>query len=117
MSTTTAVDVPFISPAIVRAARAAAGLDQRIGAFEALTIKVGLYGRGWSLDDGSDALLHRAAGGWILASPFRPVPAGMPASLKDASERRAAGGRELRRLLAELPFTGQPLTIPLHAAA
>jgi hypothetical protein len=114
---TTAVDAPFISPAIVRAARAAAALDQRIGTFDALTIKVGLYGDGWSLDDNSDALLHYAGGNALIASPFRPVSEGLPAGIKAAAERRFAGGKELRRLLAELPFTGEPLTIPLHAAA
>jgi hypothetical protein len=41
----------------------------------------------------------------------------MPAGMKAASERRYAGAQELRRLVAELPFTGEALNIPLHAYA
>ncbi|MEU1372012.1 hypothetical protein ABZ454_38895, partial [Streptomyces sp. NPDC005803] len=86
-------------------------------AFAALTIKVNLYGRGWSLDDRSDAILRNISGGTLICSPFHPVPQGMPDSLKDASERRYAAAQELRALLSELPFTGEALTIPLHATA
>ncbi|MFD0032487.1 hypothetical protein ACFVJK_30320 [Streptomyces sp. NPDC127172] len=113
----TTVEVPFLSSALIRAARAAAALDQRIGIFDALTIKVGLYGDGWSLDDNSDALLHYAGGNALIASPFRPIAPGLPARIAEAAERRFAAGMELRRLLAELPFTGEALTIPLHAVA
>lgn len=113
------VDVAFISPDVVRAARAAAALDQRIGGkhFEALTISVDLYGRGWSLDDNSDAFLRNISGGSVICSPFRPVPDRLPDSLKAASEARHAAGQELRQLLAALPFNGDALRIPLHAAA
>jgi hypothetical protein len=113
------VDVPFISPALVRVARAAAALDQRIGGekFTSLTIKVGLYGKGWSLHDNSDAVLRYADGGALYCAPFRPVPAFMPPSLAAASERRYAAAQELRGLVAELPFVGEGLPIPLKAYA
>jgi hypothetical protein len=118
MNTTTA-DAPFISPALITAAREAAALDQRIGGadFTSLTIKVGLYGKGYSLHDNSDAILRRADGTVLYCAPFRPVPEYMPASIKAASERRYTAAQELRRLVAELPFDGEGLRIPLHAYA
>ncbi|MFD0393396.1 hypothetical protein ACFQ3Z_16320 [Streptomyces nogalater] len=64
-----ATDIPFISPALIAAARKATALDQR-----------------------------------------------MPASIKPAAERRYAASQE-RRLVAELPFPGMGLEIPLHAYA
>ncbi|MFG3287310.1 hypothetical protein ACGF3G_00610 [Streptomyces sp. NPDC048179] len=114
----TVTNTVFISPALVRAAREAAALDQRIGGegFASLTIKVGLYGKGWSLDDNADAILRRADGSVLYCSPFRPAAERMPASIKAMAERRYAAAQELRRLVAGLPFTGEGLRIPLHAA-
>jgi hypothetical protein len=110
----TAVDVPFISPAMVYAARVAAALTERMGgpeAFTTLTIKVGLYGRGWGFHD---ALLGRAEGGNLIISPFREVDESSP--FAEQSRRRFAAAEELRAHLAKLPFTGEALPIPLHAA-
>ncbi|WP_333746112.1 hypothetical protein [Streptomyces sp. IBSBF 2950] len=110
---TAAADVVFISPALVRAARGAAALDQRIGHFTHLTIKVNHHFTGWSLD--GDAVLSRAEGGVLYASPFRPVDESSP--FAEQSRRRFAAAEELRALVAEIPFTGDALTIPLHAVA
>jgi hypothetical protein len=116
MSTT---DVPFITPAIVAAARQAAALDQRINGHKAtdLTIKTNLYATAWAVDDDSDALLHYADGGILYCSPFRPVDDRMPAVIRASAERRHAAAEKLRILLAELPFNGEPLRIPLRAYA
>jgi hypothetical protein len=110
----TTVDVPFISPAMVRAARDAAALDHRIGGpdrFTTLTIKVGLGGTGWGFHD---AILDYADGGALIVSPFREVDERSP--FADTDHRRYAGAEELRRHLTELPFNGEALPIPLHAA-
>jgi hypothetical protein len=111
---TTPVDVPFISPAMVRAARGAADLDQRMSGpagFDTLTIKVGLYGRGWSFTDAN--LRYADGSGVLIAAPFRPVDERSP--FADAARRRLAAAEELRAHLAALPFTGEALPIPLHA--
>jgi hypothetical protein len=110
----TIVDVPFISPAMIRAARAAAALTERMGGparFTTLTIHIGLYGRGWGFGDAS---LAYADGGVLRVSPFREVDESSP--FAEASRRRFAAAEELRAHLAELPFTGDALPIPLHAA-
>ncbi|MDX3672750.1 hypothetical protein [Streptomyces europaeiscabiei] len=109
---TAATNVVFISPALIRAARGAAALDQRIGHFTHLTIKVNHHGDAWSLN--GDAILLRAGGGAII-SPFLPVDESSP--FAEQSRRRFAAAEELRALVAELPFTGAGLTIPLHAVA
>ncbi|MFI5814932.1 hypothetical protein ACIA7S_28735 [Streptomyces sp. NPDC051643] len=108
------VPVPFISPAMIRAARAAADLDQRISgpdAFSTLTIKTNLYGRGWGF---TDALLRNVSGGVLIVTPFRPV--NEASSFRAESHRRFAAAEELRAHLAALPFTGEALPIPLQAA-
>lgn len=109
------VDVPFISPAMVRAARDAAAVDQRMGGpdgFTSLTIKTDLYRRGWGF---TDALLRNVSGGVLIISPFHPVDERSP--FAEQSRRRFAAAEELRAHLAELPFGGEALTIPLHAIA
>ncbi|KNE81389.1 hypothetical protein AB0B04_18850 [Streptomyces xinghaiensis] len=109
-----AVDVPFISPAMIRAARAAAALTERMGgpeAFTTLTIKAGVDWSGWGF---TDAILDRAEGGILIISPFHPVDESSP--FADRSRRRFAAAEELRTHLAEVPFTGHALPIPLHAA-
>ncbi|MBP5896350.1 hypothetical protein [Streptomyces scabiei] len=113
MNTAAATDAVFISPALIRAARGAAALDQRIGHFTHLTIKVNHHFNGWSLT--GDAVLRYAEGGVLYVSPFRPVDESSP--FAEQSRRRFAAAEELRALVAELPFTGEALAIPLHAVA
>lgn len=107
-------DVPFISPAMVRAARIAAALNERISGpegFTTLTIKTNLHRTGWGF---KDTLLHNVSGGTLITTPFREVDERSP--FADAARRRYAAAVELRAHLAALPFTGEALPIPLHAA-
>lgn len=109
------VDIPFISPAMIRAARDAAAVTERMGGpdgFTSLTIKTDLYRRGWGF---TDALLHNVSGGVLIITPFRPVDERSP--FREESRRRFAAAEELRAHLAALPFTGEALPIPLNAFA
>ncbi|MEU2026924.1 hypothetical protein ABZ565_33025 [Streptomyces sp. NPDC016469] len=111
-------DAVFITPELVATARTAAALDQRIGGdtITTLTIAVDVLGMGFSLDDDS-AVFLRGSSIALFDEIFRPVSAELPASVRPASERRYTAALKLRRLVAELPFTGGALRIPLHAYA
>ncbi|MCX4451728.1 hypothetical protein [Streptomyces sp. NBC_01789] len=114
----TTTDAVFITPELVATARKAAALDQRMGGdtITTLTVAVGMYGTGFSLDADSAVFLDGPSIA-LFDEIFRPVSADLPASVRPASERRYAAAQELRRLLAALPCTRDALQIPLHAYA
>ncbi|MHB9861931.1 hypothetical protein [Streptomyces sp. YIM S03343] len=112
------VDVPFFSPALVAAAREAVGLTGRGGrnyGLQALVITIDMSRGVWHFHDAM--MLIRDGGDWVtIPSPLTPVDDTLPEPRRSIYRRRYAAAQDLRVLvLSELPFTGQPLEIPLTA--
>jgi len=112
-NTAAELSVDYISPDLIRAARQAAAVEERIGTFESLTILVNFDRRRWSLTEG---VLRNASGGFLFVPLLAHAPEeGNP--FAEQARRRIAGAERLRDLLAEIPFTGAPLRIPLNTLA
>ncbi|NUR01326.1 MAG: hypothetical protein HOY79_33820 [Streptomyces sp.] len=107
----TAANLPEgdLPPEIIRAAQEAIALDQRIGTFVSLTILVNFDRRRWSLTEG---ILRNNSGGFLVVPLLvHPPEEGNP--FAEQAAKRIAAAERLRDLLAEIPFTGGPLRIPL----
>lgn len=110
---TTSDAVIIIAFNIIRAANAAAATDSRIREMSTLTLPPNGEGNGWDLSNGE--LTRADDGGHLAVDLTAPVAENSPFAA--AGRKRLAATAELAGLLAELPFTGEALHIPLNAGA
>ncbi|MEU2026925.1 hypothetical protein ABZ565_33030 [Streptomyces sp. NPDC016469] len=110
--------VQFISPALIRAVRRAVALDLRddTDSLVSLTIKAPRdpYATSWPVD--AEVILRRIDGIAAITHLMAPASRRVPVSPREQALLRSLGVPvELRDLLAELPYTGEDLCIPLDA--
>jgi hypothetical protein len=99
--------------ALMGTATTAAQLHRRVGrGIHTLTLAPNEAGTGWTL---ADATLTRTDGDPLPAHLDRPVDESSP--FADHARERLAAANELAGLLAEMPFDGEPLAIPLYSHA